>query len=30
MIELVCESAVERIVESHRRIAQWGWAPLHG
>jgi sugar phosphate isomerase/epimerase len=29
MLELVCESPVERIVESHHRIAQWGWAPLH-
>jgi sugar phosphate isomerase/epimerase len=29
MLELVCESPVERVVESHRKIAQWGWAPLH-
>jgi sugar phosphate isomerase/epimerase len=29
MLELVCESPLERIVESHRRIAAWGWAQAH-
>ncbi len=29
MLELVCESPLERIVESHRKVAAWGWAPLH-
>jgi deoxyribonuclease-4 len=29
MLELVCESPLERIVDSHRRIAQWGWVAPH-
>jgi L-ribulose-5-phosphate 3-epimerase len=29
MLELVCASPLQRIVESHRKIAAWGWAPLH-
>jgi sugar phosphate isomerase/epimerase len=29
MLELVCESPLQRIVESHRRIAGWGWAQPH-
>jgi len=27
MLEIVAEAAVEQIVESHRRIVEWGWAP---
>jgi len=27
MLEIVAERAVEDIVDSHRKIAQWGWAP---
>ena len=29
MLEIVAEPPVERIVDSHQRIAQWGWSPLH-
>ena len=29
MLELVCESPLERIVDSHRKLATWGWAPPH-
>ncbi len=29
MLEIVTDRPVERIVESHRRIVQWGWSPLH-
>lgn len=29
MLEIVAERAVEDIVDSHRRITRWGWAPLH-
>jgi sugar phosphate isomerase/epimerase len=29
MLELVCESPLERIVESHRKVAALGWAPVH-
>ncbi len=27
MLEIVSEQAVQDIVSSHRRVAQWGWAP---
>ena len=29
MLEIVADPPVEHIVESHRRLVQWGWAPLH-
>jgi L-ribulose-5-phosphate 3-epimerase len=29
MLEIVSERAVEDIVASHRKVAQWGWAALH-
>ena len=29
MLELVCKSPLERIVESHRKIAAWGWTAPH-
>lgn len=29
MLEIVADPAVPQIVESHRRLTQWGWAPLH-
>ncbi len=29
MLEIVSEDAVPGIVASHRRVAEWGWAPLH-
>jgi hypothetical protein len=27
MLEIVSERPLEEIAESHRRIAQWTWAP---
>jgi sugar phosphate isomerase/epimerase len=29
MLEIVSEQPVQDIVASHRKVAQWGWAPLH-
>jgi L-ribulose-5-phosphate 3-epimerase len=29
MLEIVSQQPVEDIVGSHRKVAQWGWAPLH-
>ena len=29
MLEIVADPPVEHIVESHRRLTHWGWAPLH-
>ena len=29
MLEIVSQQPVEDIVASHRKVAQWGWAPLH-
>ena len=29
MLEIVSQQPVEDIVGSHRKVTQWGWAPLH-
>ena len=29
MLEIVAPNPVTDIVESHRKIVQWGWAALH-
>jgi len=30
MLEIVADPPVEQIVTSHRKLAKWGWALLHG